>query len=274
MPACPARPLVAAVLMALCSAAARAEECPPLRGLCARLAERPPLLSSGEDGVIANPARITGVWAALEAARLTGRDDERLSRVVAPLFERLKAAQARRAEAALRGPKREAYVARLRALRLVVDDRERCKRRESPFAAGAGARENLVTICPWMTRAAPSTLVWVLGHEIGHHADPCWDEYEDMDDEAAPIVGALALIDPRRARCKGGVDQELYADAVGAELTEAVMPRAGINLPADVDLRAAALLQHFYVHGCEEGGERLDAFLARPRLRTLLRCGR
>lgn len=267
--------LLPLALLLVAQPALAVTSCPPLAGLCRRLAALPVLLPSA-GGLLPNPARTSEISAALRTAGAAAGDARLFESRVRPVFEALRAqAMARLApvggDAGARSLRRYFAALPLRAVHW-----PRCDRESDPIAVSAnGNPPPDVRICPWMGRVDPSAMAFMLGHELGHHLDPCWHEH--LGPSAA---AALDRLDPQRAaQCERPRDDaaenafiEVYADRVGAELLAGMV--STLNPPTQPDLRAAALLQHALQPACGRySPERVELFLAQPALRQALGCG-
>jgi hypothetical protein len=270
--------LLAALLSPAMAQSPDLSSCPPLQGLCRRLAAQPVLLPS-TGGIVPNPARTEETWTSLTASRNTLLDADALRGRVQPLFESLRRLALRRLAAAGDDSGARQLRRHFERLPLRAEHWARCSRHADPVAASAaGGPPPDVRICPWMSRMDPSALAFILGHELGHHLDPCWHEQLP-----SPLLAALDRLAPERARvCAQPRDDQAqnefiegFADQVGAEMLAALLQEGTLTPPStSVDLKAAALLQHALQPACgRHAPERAQRALELPAIRQALSCG-
>jgi hypothetical protein len=260
--------LLAGALIAAALPAA-AQECAPLRSLCTQMRSSPELFIDGGRGLVPNPAHSTRLTSSLKSLGLASPDPAGAARAQA-LFESLRAALVARVSEQPAGTSRDAYLAYLGRLSLRTD------RAREDYSASTSP--DAVFINSWMTRLDPAALAWVLGHELGHSADPCWQVLmAGFAPNMAANLESASQLDPARASAcpvpgTAGDDSELYADALGASLFGDIV--AALPIPDELLARRVAFLQHGLQPGCGDpaASAQVRVFLSEPRLRSLLRC--
>jgi hypothetical protein len=165
-----------------------------IEAVCRGLLGQPPgVVARNEDGTLSiHPLTRTQDWPAEYRPYLELKNVNRTNfeTKILPVFRKLKEILVERvAQIPLTAPYRQQLLSRVSALELRVASYERCHRpNRTPFVASYD-QASTVLICPVVSHLAPSAVLSVLAHELGHTVDLC--------DEDLTQVDSRRLRDPR-----------------------------------------------------------------------------